>query len=261
MSSTQACTKCGGTDFVKSGTKLSTEGKWQVYQCKGCGHKQRGEVLTPFHRINSAENILKKTTELNKEYLKERNQTLQTSFHNEIGAFRKLKMDNAKTSKEYLDGYIHGFKEGVEIIGGDLCDEPVEGYALADYGDDYTSHAEFIGTKECLNCETPCKDECSELGSCYCPGCSEAFEDLTNTSKEYLKGFIDGFRTALYDVGLEIGEGVLCDDPEDEYNFTDYGKNYISRAEFIKTKDCLNCEKPGKDKCSELGRLCPLICL
>ncbi len=189
---------------------------------------------------------------------KEHNQTLPTSFHNEIGAYRKQKRENAKTSKKYLEGYIDGFREALDIVGGDLCDEPVEGYALADYGDDYTSHAEFIGTKDCLNCKEDGKDECSKLGM-YCPLFSEEFDDLI--SKEYLKGFIDGFRTALYEVGLEIGEGVLCDDPEDEYNFTNYGKNYISHAEFIETKDCLNCEKPGKDECSELGRLCPLRCL
>jgi hypothetical protein len=237
------------------------DGKWQVYQCKGCGHKQRGELLTPFHRKNGAENILKKTTEPNKEYLKEHNQMLQTSFHNEIGAFRKLKRENAKTSKEYLEGYIDGFKVALAVVGGDLCDEPVEGYALADYGDNYTSHAEFIETKDCLNCEEHGKEECFSQIGVYCPLYSDEFDDLTETSKEYLKGFIDGFRTALYEVGLEIGEGVLCDDPEDEYNFADYGEDYISHAEFIEAKDCLNCEKPGKDECSELGRLCPLMCL
>lgn len=258
MSSTRTCTICGETDFVKSGTKLSTEGKWQVYQCKGCGHKQRGELLTPFHRKNSAENILKETTEPNKEYLNEHNQVLQTSFHNEIGAFRKQKRENAKTSKEYFEGYIDGFKVALAIVGGDLCDEPVEGYALADYGDNYTFHAEFIETKDCLNCKEYGKEECFSQIGIFCP-LYEAFDDLP--SKEHLKGFIDGFRTVLYEVGLEISEGVLCDDPEDEYNFTDYGKNYISHAEFIETKDCFNCEKPGKDECSELGRLCPLRCL
>ncbi|MFZ2412370.1 MAG: putative phosphothreonine lyase domain-containing protein [Candidatus Methanoperedens sp.] len=67
MSSTRTCTICGGTEFVKSGTKLSREGRWQVYQCKGCGHKQRGELLASFHSENGAENILRKTTEVNDE--------------------------------------------------------------------------------------------------------------------------------------------------------------------------------------------------
>lgn len=64
---------------------------------------------------------------------------LQASFHNEIGAFRKLKMESAKTSKDYFEGYIDGFKVALAVVGGDLCDEPLEGYALADYGDGYTS--------------------------------------------------------------------------------------------------------------------------
>jgi len=169
-------------------------------------------------------------------------------------------LENSYFSSAHFEGYIDGFKVALAVVGGDLCDEPVEGYALADYGDNYSSHAEFIETKDCLNCEKHGKDECSELGM-YCPLNSDEFDDLTDTSKEYLKGFIDGFRTALDDIGLEIGEGVLCDDPEQEYNFTDYGKNYISHAEFIETKDCFNCEKPGKDECSKLGRLCPLMCL
>ncbi|VVB89909.1 Uncharacterised protein [uncultured archaeon] len=185
-----------------------------------------------------------------------------TSTHNEIGAFRKLKRESAKTSKEYLRGYVDGFKVVLEIVGGDLCDEPVEGYALADYGDDYTSHAEFIETKDCLNCKEHGKEECFSQIGLFCPLYSEEDSDeFDETNKEHIKGFIDGFRTALYEVGLEIGEGVLCDDPEDEYHFANYGKDYVSHAEFIEAKDCLNCEKPAKDECSELGRLCPLMCL
>jgi len=206
---------------------------------------------------SGVENLLKKTTDPNKEYPIEHNHTLPTSFHKEIGAFRKLKRERAAKSKEYLEGYIDGFRLVLELVEGDLCDEPIEGYSLADFGNDYISHAEFIETKDCLNCIEPGKNDCSKLGM-YCPLDGEDPDDFA--SKEYLKGYIDGFITSLYDVGLEIGEGILCDDPEDEYNVADYGEDYGSHANFIGTKDCLNCEKPGKDEFSELGRLCPLMC-
>jgi hypothetical protein len=149
------CTKCKGTDFVKSGTKLSTDGKWQVYQCKGCGHKQRGELLTSFRRENEAENSLNKTTETNEEYT-------QTEEEAEADA------EALSTNKEYRRWYIKGFKEALETVAGDLCEEPVEGYEIADYGKDYLSHANFIRTKDCLNCENPGKEECSKLGV-FCP--------------------------------------------------------------------------------------------
>lgn len=67
ISSTRTCTKCNGKDFVKAGTKLNTEGRWQVYQCMGCSHKQRGELLASFHSENGAENIPMKTIETNDE--------------------------------------------------------------------------------------------------------------------------------------------------------------------------------------------------
>lgn len=39
------CTVCGGAKFTKNGTRLDRKGRWQMYQCQGCGHRQKGELI------------------------------------------------------------------------------------------------------------------------------------------------------------------------------------------------------------------------
>ena len=70
-------------------------------------------------------------------------------------------------SNEYVRGYKSAYKEVLDIITEDLLDGAIEGYAIADYGDDYVFNAESIDVEKCLNCKEE-KDECSHLGM-FCP--------------------------------------------------------------------------------------------
>ncbi|MDO9098379.1 MAG: hypothetical protein Q7U60_09690, partial [Candidatus Methanoperedens sp.] len=94
----KTCTKCGGTDFVKAGTKLSLEGKWRVYQCKRCSHKQRGELLTSFHSENEAENILRKTTKNKIEFEFVKGESFELDFVKDV-----LKNTNNPHRDKYLE--------------------------------------------------------------------------------------------------------------------------------------------------------------
>ena len=44
---TEKCDQCGGTEFVKNGSKRYRDGKHQMYQCTGCGASKKGEILEP----------------------------------------------------------------------------------------------------------------------------------------------------------------------------------------------------------------------
>ena len=72
--------------------------------------------------------------------------------------------------QNYKKGFAEGFALALGLVGSDLCDEPVEGYNLSDYGKDYKAHADHIQNHDCANCENPIKGECVDVvGSVFCP--------------------------------------------------------------------------------------------
>ena len=85
--------------------------------------------------------------------------------------FHKNCIGCIKIKQEYLKGYIDGFREALEVVGSDLCEELFE--TPTEYGESYLINAEFIKNKDCLNCEEPMKEDCFKVVGIFCPLCSK----------------------------------------------------------------------------------------
>lgn len=78
----------------------------------------------------------------------------------------------------WKEGFADGFALALGLVGSDLNDEPVEGYTLSDYGNDYLAYAKHIDEHDCATCENPVTDECGAVVTCvFCPFCPPDDED------------------------------------------------------------------------------------
>lgn len=79
-------------------------------------------------------------------------------------------------NKEYLRGYVEGFKEALSIAGQDLKDHELKDYGVEEYGELYINIAKQIG--DCMKCENIGSDKgCGAGKTIWCPRIMETLKD------------------------------------------------------------------------------------
>ncbi|MCX9025801.1 MAG: hypothetical protein OIN85_06870 [Candidatus Methanoperedens sp.] len=215
------CTKCGGTDFVKAGTKLSLEGKWRVYQCKRCSHKQRGELLISFHNENEAENILRKTTKNKIEFEFLKGESFELDFVKDV-----LK----NTNNPHRDKYLEVFNsEGL------LTNK----YEFWDIWEDFAENIlskDFELYKINRDIGVPFNEKTQELSSKYCHKRDMILCDILKRKYEF-----EQFEERQHEYGKKERKGIqyyyvpftncVFFLPKDEMDNTEYGRMRLNRIE------------------------------
>jgi hypothetical protein len=85
-------------------------------------------------------------------------------------------MSENNCDKEYLRGYIEGFKEALSIAGQDLQDNEMKEYTVEDYGKLYSNIAKQIG--DCMKCENIGSEKgCPAGKTIWCPRIMETMKE------------------------------------------------------------------------------------